>query len=491
MDGSSTINGNSRPLVGSYVDNNDVNGWNNHQQQQQQQQHHQEPSYQTQPIGIKTEQLSAVPTYEAYVAVTSAGPADMEVKPGLLDPTPPTDLTEMQRLSQEYQPDVTGPLVGELKSSKALAIEYADADPTYIRKTSSLALKYDSYRTVRGDGNCGWRALAFGFFELLLRNGDQNSLGMEHARIASLSGLMESVGFQSYIYEDFAEATFSLFTTLNSGNISPSDDAPLVSTFNDPSISDSIVTHFKFLTSAWMKSSPEHYQPFLSVPVREHCESQIEPYGVEIDHVGLMALIDCLILPAGMAVEIIYLDRSAGDEVNVHRFEKLEGEGILTAPDAPVLRLLYRPGHYDIVYKAEDLPVPVPSFPVAPSQPVQVSFLHTLPDQIFQATPAAGGFPSFFSPPFGLDLGGPPSFDHSIQPLPSPDPGNFRQSMLSIPEFQPSPFQPLPFQTTTFRNSPFNPSHFQSENFQPEIYQPPTSPTHSRKHDKHSSDSSI
>lgn len=92
-----------------------------------------------------------------------------------------------------------------------------------------------------------------------------------------------------------------------------------------------------------MKSSPEHYQPFLSVPVREHCESQIEPYGVEIDHVGLMALIDCLILPAGMAVEIIYLDRSAGDEVNVHRFEKLEGEGILTAPDAPVLRLLYRP----------------------------------------------------------------------------------------------------------------------------------------------------
>jgi len=88
-------------------------------------------------------------------------------------------------------------------------------------------------------------AVAFGFFELLWRNGDQNALGMEHARIASLNGLMESVGFQSYIYEDFAEATFDLFTTLSSGTISPSDDAPLVSTFNDPSISDSIVTHFK------------------------------------------------------------------------------------------------------------------------------------------------------------------------------------------------------------------------------------------------------
>jgi len=143
------------------------------------------------------------------------------------------------------------------------------------------------------------------------------------------------------------------------------------------------------------------------------------------------------------------------------------------------------------VYKADDLPAPAPTFSAAPVEPVQVSFLHALPDQIFQATPAAGGFPSFFSPPFALDLGGPPAFEHTTQPLPSPDPGNFRQSVLSIPEFQPSPFQPLPFQTTTFRNSPFNPSHFQSENFQPEIYQPPTSPSHSRKHDKHSSDSSI
>lgn len=78
-----------------------------------------------------------------------------------------------------------------------------------------------------------------------MRSGDQNALGMEHARIASLNGLMESVGFQAYIYEDFAEATFNLFTTLSSSNISPSDDSPLVNTFNDPGISDSIVTHFK------------------------------------------------------------------------------------------------------------------------------------------------------------------------------------------------------------------------------------------------------
>lgn len=99
----------------------------------------------------------------------------------------------------------------------------------------------------------------------------------------------------------------------------------------------------QFLTSAWMKTRPENYAAFLDKPVTDYCAQHIEPYGVEIDHVGLMALIDCLVLPAGFAVEIHYLDRSPGDEVNIHRFAKLEGEGVLTAPDAPVLRLLYRP----------------------------------------------------------------------------------------------------------------------------------------------------
>lgn len=92
-----------------------------------------------------------------------------------------------------------------------------------------------------------------------------------------------------------------------------------------------------------MKTRPDYYQPFLDRPVKVFCETQIEPYGIEIEHVGLMALIDCLILPAGLAVEVFYLDRSDGDEVNVHRFEDMETEGMITPIDAPVLRLLYRP----------------------------------------------------------------------------------------------------------------------------------------------------
>jgi ubiquitin thioesterase protein OTUB1 len=91
-----------------------------------------------------------------------------------------------------------------------------------------------------------------------------------------------------------------------------------------------------------MKTHPAVYEPFLDRTVKEYCGNQIEPYGIEIDHVGLMALIDCLVIPAAFAVEVFYLDRSPGDEVNVHLFNKLDDATILP-PDSPVLRLLYRP----------------------------------------------------------------------------------------------------------------------------------------------------
>ncbi|KAI5806904.1 peptidase C65 Otubain-domain-containing protein [Geopyxis carbonaria] len=435
MDGSAVNQSPPGPGFG-----NDVNTWN------------QQVDFQS----IKVEPQSSIPiTAQPYTPATLAADTAAGVKAELqaMD-NPIQSFSQMERLSSDYTPDIQGPLIGPLKSSKELEAEYANADPAFIRKTIALSPNYSYYRTVKGDGNCGWRAVAFGFFEILMKS-DLNNIGMQHARIKSLNGLMNAFGIQPYIYEDFADTTFDIFIALCGS--APYNHDDLLKSFNDPGISDSIITHMKLLTSAWMKSSPESYMPFLEMKtVQEYCSTHIEPYSVEIDHVGLMALIDCLILPAGIAVEIYYLDRSAGDEVNVHRFEKLEGEE-MTPPDAPVLRLLYRPGHYDILYKKEDVDIPI-------YQPdLQVSFLSSLPQQTFQATPL--GLGNDMSAAYELGL-----FD---LPGSSSNPSNFRHSMLSIPEFQPSPFQSLPFQTTTFRNSPFNPSHFQSENFQPEIYQPP------------------
>ena len=83
----------------------------------------------------------------------------------------------------------------------------------------------------------------------------------------------------------------------------------------------------------------------------------MEPMGEESDHVHIIALSDAL----GVPIRVMYLDRSSCDTgnlcVNHHDFIPLanasEGDAAKTstpAAEKPYITLLYRPGHYDILY---------------------------------------------------------------------------------------------------------------------------------------------
>ncbi|GMF86465.1 unnamed protein product [Aspergillus oryzae] len=54
-----------------------------------------------------------------------------------------------------------------------------------------------------------------------------------------------------------------------------------------------------------MKLNPHRYQAFLSLPVDQYCATRIETVKTEIDEVGLQALVDGVVEPAGFAVEIL------------------------------------------------------------------------------------------------------------------------------------------------------------------------------------------
>ena len=91
-----------------------------------------------------------------------------------------------------------------------------------------------------------------------------------------------------------------------------------------------------------MRTYPEHYQPFLlDYTIDEYCKTKIDPYSVEIENLGLQVLIDALIKPAGINVEITYLDRSASDEGEANTF-CWQGEATAYTV-TPAIRLLYRP----------------------------------------------------------------------------------------------------------------------------------------------------
>ncbi|THY79176.1 cysteine proteinase [Aureobasidium pullulans] len=280
------------------------------------------------------------------------------------------EMAQLQKLSAEFQPEVTGPFVSEKQLTSALIEEYAAADPVYRTKTSALPHKYSHYRTTRGDGRCGWRAVAFGYFENLFRFGDRTKFLEEETRLKSLGNVINMAGYSQFIWEDFADEIHGLLRKCMSADASKSE-AFLLEHFNNEETQNGIITYLKTLTSAWMKTRPNDYAPFvLPHTVPSYCDANIDPHQIEIDHPGMQALTDVLLKPAGVSLEVIYLDRSAGTEVNAHQF----APGLSSSQ---IIRLLYRPGHYDILYQPDQIfTQPPPSQPIAVPTYLQSSLHH-------------------------------------------------------------------------------------------------------------------
>lgn len=108
---------------------------------------------------------------------------------------------------------------------------------------------------------------------------------------------------------------------------------------------------FRFVTSGEIRKRSEFFEPFVmglsEGTVEQFCKSSVEPMGEESDHVHITALSDAL----GVAIRVVYLDRSSCDSggeltVNHHDFVPT----LSSPPHTPFITLLYRPGHYDILY---------------------------------------------------------------------------------------------------------------------------------------------
>ncbi|KAK0737442.1 peptidase C65 Otubain-domain-containing protein [Apiosordaria backusii] len=446
---------------------------------------------------------------------------------GKMEPTP-EDLVAQEAAAREYQPQLEGPFVGEKTPSTAIANEYAKADPIYIQKTAVLPQTYSHYRPIQGDGNCGWRAIAFGYFETLVNGGNKDQIVAERLRLEGLNSYIETQGgHSSYVYTDFVEETLFLLDRVAAliGNHEQAM-AEVYSSFNDPEIANAIMYHFRLLASSYLKGNQGSYAAFVTHEggVDGYCSSTLERHHVEIDQIGLLLLVNVLLKPVGFVLQVAYLDRSPGSEVNSYRFPE-EARNQHPSTLGPMIHLLYRPDHYDLLYPAEPEPIPEPVT-------VQVHRVSFSPSYDIASAPvpmhsyginigALAMLPGFGAPPPGL---APTLLDTSPSPLsaysPSPT-STWMTSPFAEPPQQASPVSvppvPVPmsmpihtapavapapplqthplrfseycqlpeyvendtwrepsFQTSTFRNSHFNVAHYNNPNFQPEEYRPET-----------------
>uniref|UniRef100_F7FB46 ubiquitinyl hydrolase 1 n=1 Tax=Ornithorhynchus anatinus TaxID=9258 RepID=F7FB46_ORNAN len=114
----------------------------------------------------------------------------------------------------------------------------------------------------------------------------------------------------------------------------------LLASFNDQSTSDYLVVYLRLLTSGYLQRESKFFEHFIEGgrTIKEFCQQEVEPMCKESDHIHIIALAQAL----NVSILVEYMDRGEGGTTNPHVFP--EGS-------EPKVYLLYRPGHYDILYK--------------------------------------------------------------------------------------------------------------------------------------------
>lgn len=312
------------------------------------------------------------------------------------------------------------------------------------------------------------------------------------------------------VFQDFVDETFALMDRL-AGLVDNQEqaDAVLLEAFNTADISNSIMYHLRLLAMSYLKGNSDTYGAFVTTDlgIEGYCQTVLQRHNVEIDHLGLILLVNVLLKPVNFVLEVAYLDRSPGTEVNTYRFPE-EANAQPSSGLGPIIYLLFRPDHYDILYRPDPVnlqvhraaisqsyeigsaPVALHSFGAADLQPLALipgfgtgppglgpllDTTHTTPSPLatYSPSPVSPWAPPPFANPLQQAPPAPP-------PMPTPAPPQQTHPLrfseyCQLPEYvENTTWREPTFQTSTFKNSHFNVAHYNNPNFQPEEYKPET-----------------
>lgn len=230
------------------------------------------------------------------------------------------------------------PLVGEQVSLDGLKAQYA-SNPGFLPKVEGLSQRFSATRQTRPDGNCFYRAYLFGIFEQLV--GQPTRLSAFSDRAQGSLEWCEGAGYERVAIELFYEEFLACLEKLGSAGASVRTVEEML-----PEYDDYLVCWARCLTSASLKRRADEFSAFLSShsSMAEFCAQEVDPMAKDADHLQITALSSYL----GVPVTVVYLDRSEGNAAAEHTFQEVGSTAAATS--FPPVYLLYRPGHYDLIY---------------------------------------------------------------------------------------------------------------------------------------------
>jgi ubiquitin thioesterase protein OTUB1 len=258
--------------------------------------------------------------------------------------TAPSSIEESVRLSEARMKEIEeevqkAPLTSEIRPLSDLEAQYKDV--SFLAGLKALQEDYGQIRTVRGDGNCYYRAFLYSLAEMLFpekSNKQEAQRILEFVKKTSWENV-KTAGYEEMTIEVFFDELVSLLERVIAGSI---DAAALHTEMNEENTtSDYCTWYLRVVTATHLKMDPDRFIPFLEqhVDMAQFCQREVEPMGKECEQLQVLALAEAF----GLQVQIEYLDGHdlVGGKVANH---------IFGPENAAKLFFLYRPGHYDILY---------------------------------------------------------------------------------------------------------------------------------------------
>ncbi|KAM3211737.1 hypothetical protein ACQJBY_065072 [Aegilops geniculata] len=212
-------------------------------------------------------------------------------------------------------------------------------------ETYMLLANYSVYREICPDGNCFYRSFIFSYLEQLEASANEEQ---------RLFGVLEPVWekFRSLHWSDsysdlhIAFVCFILECVEQKRELSVSgyQDWLFQESQNEQKFAN-ILSYLRLITAIEICTKAEKYEAFIEHPdqklnVVEYCRTSVIPMKEEAESVNLFALTDVLQVP----LQVVYI-RDKPTEPNTHIIYELPESSV------PTVTLLYRPGHYDIIYE--------------------------------------------------------------------------------------------------------------------------------------------
>ncbi|CAL9202928.1 OVARIAN TUMOR DOMAIN-containing deubiquitinating enzyme 1-like [Musa acuminata AAA Group] len=244
--------------------------------------------------------------------------------------------------------------VGHKEPLSSLVAEFQSGSPIIQAKIKLLYDNYAALRRVRKDGNCFYRSFMFSYLEHILETQDTAEVDRILANIEQCRKAQLVLGDQEYRISEI----FSLFIDLLKSVIQENDNSIshelLLEKSCDQMFSDTVVLFFRMVTSGELRIRAEFFAPFAGVEstgMAKFCQDSVEMMGEDCDHVHITALCDAL----GVPTRVECLDQSTSSSGDLtpkhHDFIPMQSSASDAGnPPVPRVTLLYRPGHYDILY---------------------------------------------------------------------------------------------------------------------------------------------